>query len=592
MGLCLVLLKAIIEELNWDASGMQRLVQFGRLNQTVHGADGPLASIWGEISTLRHDVYSIELNQYEVELSGQLEDPGQYFIALLSDETLLGYVSINAPERAEGFRLAKYYSEEVMNELLHLSTSVDSKTFEIRALTIKDQFRGQGHAFTLMQAALRFSIAEGATDLIAMGHTGVLEMYKKFGMKVLEQHHVSAGEIIFHPMHLSIAQALAYSGALTNAIEIEDHINEDDACYHGGASWGASGFDFNLRNKLVVADVLDSPFPPCPEVIEVISQNIESCCQESPPTQCEELIEKISQVRRVPSEHVLVSSGSSSLMFSLLPKLIHEHSSVLILSPMYGEYLHILSHVIGCNVTHFPLYPEDGFEIDRAGLIAESRKHDAVILVNPNSPTGVYSHEMRGIVQEIVEGDSQCKTIWIDETYIEYLHDGDSLESLTGQIEELIICKSMSKCYALSGLRVAYAVTSQASFLRRFIPPWAVSLPAQLAAITALDQPEYYAKQYEMIHRNRTHLSQSLTALGFKVYPGVANYILTELPTNIAASSGAFVQSCRERGVYVRDAENMGVTIDSKFVRFAVRMEDENKQILSCIEHLMQPHRS
>jgi ribosomal protein S18 acetylase RimI-like enzyme len=203
---------------------MQRLVQFGRLNQTLHGTDGPLASIWGDISTLRHEVYSIELNQYEVELSGQFEDPGQYFIALLSGDSLLGYVSINAPERAEGFRLAKYYSEEGMNELLHLSTSVESKTFEIKALTIKDQFRGKGHAFTLMQAALHFSIAEGATDLIAMGHTSVLEMYKKLGMKVLEQHHVSAGEIIFHPMHLSIAQieaqvgaqALACSGALTN----------------------------------------------------------------------------------------------------------------------------------------------------------------------------------------------------------------------------------------------------------------------------------------------------------------------------------------------------------------------------------------
>eukprot|EP00979_Chaetoceros_neogracilis_P017662 scaffold10261_cov269-Chaetoceros_neogracile.AAC.4 len=562
---------------------MQRLVQFGRLNQTLHGTDGPLASIWGDISTLRHEVYSIELNQYEVKLSGQLEDPGQYFIALLSGDSLLGYVSINAPERAEGFRLAKYYSEEVMNELLHFSTFVESKTFEIRALTIKDQFRGKGHAFSLMQAALHFSIAEGATDLIAMGHTSVLEMYKKLGMKVLEQHHVTQIEAQVG------AQALACSGALTNVIEIKDHINEDDACYHGGASWGASGFNFNLRKKLVVADVLDSPFPPCPEVIEVISCNIESCCQESPPTQCEELIEKISHVRRVPSEHVLVSSGSSSLMFSLLPKLIHEHSSVLILSPMYGEYLHILSHVIGCNVTQFPLYPEDDFEIDRAGLIAESRKHDAVIFVNPNSPTGVYSHEMRGIVQEIVEGGSQCKTIWIDETHIEYLHDSDSLEGLTGQIEELIICKSMSKCYALSGLRVAYVVTSKASFLRHFIPPWAVSLPAQLAAITALDQPEYYAKQYEMIHRNRTHLSQSLVALGFKIYPGVANCILTELPTKIAVSSGAFVQSCRERGVYVRDAENMGLNMDSKFVRFAVRMEDENKQIVSCIEHLMRP---
>ena len=109
--------------------------------------------------------------------------------------------------------------------------------------------------------------------------------------------------------------------------------------------------------------------------------------QRIPPTQCEPLIQKIAQTRSLKEEDI---PGIIWLLISdvsLFPQLINEESKVLILSPMYGEYLHILTHLIGCNVTHFPLYPDEGFEIDKEGLISISREHDAVILVNPNSPT-------------------------------------------------------------------------------------------------------------------------------------------------------------------------------------------------------------
>ena len=95
----------------------------------------------------------------------------------------------------------------------------------------------------------------------------------------------------------------------------------------------------------------------------------------------------------------------------------------------------------------------------------------------------------------------------------------------------------MSKCYALSGLRVAYAVTSQASYLRKFIPPWSVSLPAQIGAIAALTNQEYYAKQYSIVHQNRAELNQQLIQLGFQTFPSVANYILTKLPEAVSHSS-------------------------------------------------------
>ena len=257
---------------------------------------------------------------------------------------------------------------------------------------------------------------------------------------------------------------------------------------------------------------------------------------------------------------------------------------------MYGEYSHILTHVIGCEMTNFVLHKENGFEIDADELIRQARQHDAVILVNPNSPTGVYCSKMSKIVHQIQDesiSPTRCKMIWVDETYIDYIPEAQSLESLVDTNPSLIVCKSMSKCYALSGLRVAYAVSQKVTELRRFIPPWAVSLPGQLAAVAALKNPAYYNEQYEIIHQQRTVLSDKLREQNFTVLPGVANFILTFLPEETQHTSSTFIEACKEKGVFIRDAQNMGVTLGNNSVRFAIRSSGENERIFECVKEVL-----
>ncbi|MBN2579475.1 MAG: aminotransferase class I/II-fold pyridoxal phosphate-dependent enzyme [Pirellulales bacterium] len=76
---------------------------------------------------------------------------------------------------------------------------------------------------------------------------------------------------------------------------------------------------------------------------------------------------------------------------------------------------------------------------------------------------------------------------WIDETYIDYVDPNGSLEPFAAESKNVVICKSMSKAYALSGVRAAYLCAPKpiAQDLLSVTPPWAVSLPAQLAAVTA-----------------------------------------------------------------------------------------------------------
>ena len=82
----------------------------------------------------------------------------------------------------------------------------------------------------------------------------------------------------------------------------------------------------------------------------------------------------------------------------------------------------------------------------------------------------------------------------IDETYIEYAGRDQTLERFADKSNNIFVCKSISKVYALSGLRVAYLCASQKNIkaLKRITPPWGISLPAKIAASIALKKEEYY----------------------------------------------------------------------------------------------------
>ena len=82
-------------------------------------------------------------------------------------------------------------------------------------------------------------------------------------------------------------------------------------------------------------------------------------------------------------------------------------------------------------------------------------------------------------------------------------------------------------------------------------------------------------------------MNLQLIDMGFTTYPSVANYILTELPKSVAYSSLQFIMKCREYDIFIRDAENMGTTLDSRYVRFAVRSRAENNRVIDCLAKVL-----
>jgi histidinol-phosphate/aromatic aminotransferase/cobyric acid decarboxylase-like protein/ribosomal protein S18 acetylase RimI-like enzyme len=557
------------------------------------------------IYRLRHEVFAHELHQHQTNSSGSLrdalDDANVYLVVKAADQ-IAGFISITPPN-ANGYSVDKYVSREA------LPFSFDDHLYEIRLLTVLKPHRRRELATLLMYAAFRWIEARAGTRIVAIGRREVLDMYLQCGLNPVGIS-VQSGAVTYDLLEATTAQIrqrMKDFGGLIDRLEtkadwqLNFSFRRPASCFHGGAFFKSVGerFDSLERSDSIInADVLDAWFPPSPKVLTALQQFLPWLLRTSPPTACEGLIETIGQVRGVAPENILPGAGSSDLIFRALRHWLTPSSHALILDPTYGEYAHVLEQVVGCTVDKLTLFRENDYAVDLKFLQAALEdEYDMVILVNPNSPTG--QHIPRTELESVLAKAPLRTRIWIDETYIDYVNVGrdafhrvpdQSLERFAARSENVIVCKSMSKVYALSGARVAYlcAGAHNLESLRSITPPWVVSLPAQVAAVRALQDAEYYAARYADTARLREQLAAQLRALGLHVLPGVANFLLCHLPED-GPSAATIVNRCREHNLFLRDASAMGSRLGTHALRIAVKDLATNQRILEILGHAMAP---
>ena len=366
---------------------------------------------------------------------------------------------------------------------------------------------------------------------------------------------------------------------------------EGDSCFHGGAFFEGIGVEFNNldeKDNIISADVLDAWFPPAPKIQEVIQSYLPWIIKTSPPTNSEGYIKTISEHRTLNRESILPGAGSSDLIFRIFNQWLRPSSKVLILDPTYGEYSHILNKIIKCKVERLELKREEGYNINIDKLREKlNQKFDLFVWVNPNSPTGL--HINKNEVERLLLNNKGCERIWIDETYVEYAGREQTLERFAEKSNNVFVCKSMSKVYALSGLRAAYLCANPKNIrpLKRITPPWVISLPAQIAATYALKQEDYYIKKYQETHELRDKLELQLKQIGIdEIIPGIANFIMFHVG-NDKFSASRIVNECKLKKLYLRDLSGMGKSFEDDAIRMAVKDLNTNNKMIEILKECL-----
>jgi len=334
-----------------------------------------------------------------------------------------------------------------------------------------------------------------------------------------------------------------------------------------------------LKRGISPEGVLDfsssiNPFGPPPGVWESLSR---ADIAAYPDPDALELRRELAGRLNVSPEELVVGAGAVELLRTVALAYFRPHAPVLIPEPTFGEY-EVVSRLLGSPVVRVRFREEDGFAPDVERLAASLKRYRpyAVFLCNPNNPTGFYLEE-EGFVRLLAAGRH---TLFIlDEAYISFVRDAWPSPRFLKECF-LIIVRSLTKDYALAGVRLGYAIARReaAEVLRRVAPPWSVSAVAQAAGLAALREPGFLEASVAKVEEAREFLAAGLRRLGLRPLPSRTNFLLVKV-----GDGDRLRERLLSRGILVRSCRSFGLP---EYVRVSVRPLSDCRRLISALEEV------
>lgn len=231
---------------------------------------------------------------------------------------------------------------------------------------------------------------------------------------------------------------------------------------------------------------------------------------------------------------------------------------------------------------------EPGYRIDVDELLkAVDERTRLVFLANPGNPTGTWIPFSE--VRRLHEALPPSVVLVLDGAYGEFALDpsfSDGLE-LARRSENVVVTHTFSKLHGLAALRVgwAYAPAAIAEAVERIRLPFNTSIPAQLAAVAALDDAAFQKASIDLVEQWRPWLTQQLGGVGLEVVgPSATNFVLVGFPTRpgkTAADAEAFLA---RRGLLVRAVALYGLP---DHLRVTIGLEAHNRALVDALAEFM-----
>jgi L-threonine-O-3-phosphate decarboxylase len=274
---------------------------------------------------------------------------------------------------------------------------------------------------------------------------------------------------------------------------------------------------------------------------------------------------------------ILAGNGSAELIWLASLAFLRPLDRVLVLGPTFAEYARMAA-LRGARLTIHRAKEENGFALSPTEVYdrLDSWKPRIVFLCNPNNPTGT-ALDRHEITKWIF---SYPHTIFIvDESYLAFAPDLGSV--MDTQRDNVLVLRSMTKDFALAGLRLGYAVGAEEliTALARVRPPWSVNALAQAAGIAALHDREHLARSVELLAAAKHELMGALADLGMQVLPSAASFFL------VRAGDGAAVRSALlSKGMLVRDCASFDLP---EYIRICTRRPEENARLVAALREVI-----
>ncbi|EJL6583669.1 histidinol-phosphate transaminase [Vibrio cholerae] len=289
------------------------------------------------------------------------------------------------------------------------------------------------------------------------------------------------------------------------------------------------------------------------------------------------MIQAYANYAGVQPEQVLTSRGADEGIELLIRAFCEPNQdAILFCPPTYGMYA-ISAETFGVERKKVPLTAD--WQLDLPSIEANLDCVKLVFVCSPNNPTG--NLVKRADIIKLLEMTQDRAIVVMDEAYIDFCPEASTVD-LLAQYPNLAILRTLSKAFALAGLRCGFTLANAEliNVLLKVIAPYPVPVPVAEIAVQALSPAGLARAKYQVLDlgANRAYLQVGLSMVpGVHVFEGWGNYLLVKFPDGNALFKAAW-----EHGIILRNSpiENC--------VRISVGNREECEKTVAFIRNYYQ----
>jgi histidinol-phosphate aminotransferase len=288
-----------------------------------------------------------------------------------------------------------------------------------------------------------------------------------------------------------------------------------------------------------------------------------------------ELVRAVAARHGLEPANVILGNGSENLI-ELVGKTFMGPGTNGVVAEHAFVCFELSAHAAGATLKKVPAV-DLGHDLD-AMLAAIDDDTVALYIANPNNPTGTFLTEAQ--IAAFLERVPERVLVVLDEAYNDYLPPADRYDGtrFVQRFPNVFVSRTFSKVYGLAALRVAYGAGSPEviELMNRMRLVFSVSVPAQAAALAALDDDEFLQRSYDLNAAGMEQLVAGLRALGLEPVPSKGNFVLVEV-----GDAAAVNQALLRQGVIVRPVAGYGLPT---YLRITIGLPEENQRFLGALK--------
>lgn len=269
------------------------------------------------------------------------------------------------------------------------------------------------------------------------------------------------------------------------------------------------------------------------------------------------------------TRNVLVGNGSSEVLMNVL-QLLPGGGEIVYPWPSFSLYPMICA-VLGMTACPIPLTEENGIPAE-ALLSSVTDDTRAVILCNPNNPSGTYLplSEVRAFAAALPKD----VLLILDEAYVEFIDDSafEHSHTLALETENVVMARTFSKAHGLAGLRCGYGIAAEkiADYAERVRFPVSVNLAAQVAATASMLARDKVQERARFVIQERKRLQEAFRNVNLDYIPSQGNFVMVRFEAEVFERSG----------ILVREGAALGYP---GWSRVTVGSSEENERVIRAV---------